>query len=221
MRCATHGEWNKGLRLNIIKAMKRISLALMLLSASLLFGAETASWYIATEPGYRTGSDTLFSSSSSEAASSEYPIGSVLELTSEKTGRSTVVTITDPLPELPEGRTLAVTEKAMTELGLMESGVGKVEERVLRLGRDDAGQGDMPTGWYMYDLGIYYDSAECFEAYRLLQDNGLKPAAVIEDGALHLYVGYVMAFNRESTEETIRGLGLDPGEAIISPNPYS
>ena len=193
----------------------------MLLSASLLFGAETASWYIATEPGYRTESDTLFSSSSSEAASSEYPIGSVLELASGKTGRSTVVTITDPLPELPEGRTLAVTEKAMTELGLMESGVGKVEERVLRLGRDDAGQSDMPTGWYMYDLGLYTDSQKCYQDYKALENIGLKPAITAEGDAIHLYVEYVMAFARDNTEEAIRSLGLEISSMEVSPNPYS
>ena len=128
-------EWNKEETLNIIRSMKRISIALMLLSTSLLFGAEMASWYIVTEPGYTTDNGTQFSSASSEAASSVYPAGSVLELVSEETGRSTVVTITDSLPELPEGRTLAVTEKAMKELGLMDKGVGKVTERVLRLGK--------------------------------------------------------------------------------------
>ena len=213
-------EWNKEGTLNIIRSMKRISIALMLLSTSLLFGAEMASWYIVTEPGYTTDNGTQFSSASSEAASSVYPAGSVLELVSEETGRSTVVTITDSLPELPEGRTLAVTEKAMKELGLMDKGVGKVTERVLRLGKqaDDA---DSATGWYMYDIGVYQDSQECYRAYKELQESGLKPAIVNEGNALHLYVEYVMAFARDNTEAAIRAIGLEPGEAKVAPNPYS
>lgn len=204
----------------IIMAMKRIFIAFMLLSTSLLSGAEMASWYIVTEPGYTTDNGTEFSSASSEAASSRYPAGSVLELVSEDTGRSSVVTITDSLPELPEGRTLAVTEKAMEELGLMDSGTGMVEERVLRLGQDDDSK-EIVTGWYKYDLGLYADTGECFRIYSLLRENGLKPSIQIDGDAIHLSVEYVMAFERENTEAIIRSLGLEPGEAMIAQNPYT
>ena len=198
--------------------MKRVLIASMLLSSSMLFGAETASWFIATEPGYMTESGTQFSSSSSEAASSSYPVGSVIELVSEETGRSTVVTITDPLPELPEGRTIAVTEKAMEDLGLMHTGVGEVEERALRLEPEPE---EIQTGWYMYDLGNYQDAEECYADYTLLRESGLRPFVDTEGDSIHLYVGYVMAFQGKETESLIRDLGLDPGEALISPNPYS
>ena len=116
--------------------------------------AEMASWYTSTEPGYFTASGTLFTDSQRGAASNDLPMGTVVELSNPATGISAVTTIIDTLPELPEGRTLAVTEKAMEELGLMDSGTGMVEERVLRLGQDD-GSKEIVTGWYKYDLGLY------------------------------------------------------------------
>lgn len=204
-------EYNQG--------MKRITIALLLFSASLLFGAEMASWYIVTEPGYISDNGTEFSSASSEAATSSYPVGSVLELVSEESGRSTVVTVTDTLPELPEGRTIAVTEKAMNDLGLMDKGVGEVKERVLRLGKSTDNDGI--TGWYMYDLGLYTDSQKCYQDYKALENIGLKPAITTEGDAIHLYVEYVMAFARDNTEEAIRSLGLEISSMEVSPNPYS
>ena len=119
-----------------------------------------------------------------------------------------------------EGRTLAVTEKAMEELGLMDSGTGMVEERVLRLGQDDDSK-EIVTGWYKYDLGLYADAGECFRIYSLLRENGLKPSIQIDGDAIHLSVEYVMAFERENTEAIIRSLGLEPGEAMIAQNPYT
>ena len=199
--------------------MKRILLAVLLLTSSLLFGAEIASWHIVTEPGYTTKSGTFFSSSSLEAASSSYPMGSVLELVSDETGRSTVVTVTDTLPELPKGRTLAVTGRTLRELALMDKGVGSVEERTLRIGTI-AEEQDEETGWYMFELGVYADSKECYEAYRSLENAGLRPYVDNEDGLLHLSVRHVMAFELESAETAIKQAGITPGPAVAEPNPY-
>ena len=201
--------------------MKRILLAAALLSSSMLFGAETASWHIVTEPGYTTHSGTFFAQSSSEAASDSYPMGSVVELVSEETGRSTIVTVTDTLPELPEGRTLAVTERTLRELGLMDKGFGEVEERTLRRGTiETTADASAETGWYMFDLGIYSDTKDCYDAYMALKANGLRPYVEAEEAGIHLSVRHVMAFQREETAALIREAGLTPGEAFNEPNPY-
>ena len=214
-----HGRWINYPRENIIDGMKRILLAAALLSSSLLFGAEIASWHIVTEPGYMTRSGTFFSPSSLEAASSSYPMGSVLELVSTETGRSTVVTVTDTLPELPEGRTIAVTGRTLRELGLMDKGVGEVKERTLRVGTIENESAE-ETGWYMFELGAYADSRECNEAYRSLAENGLRPYIDNEDGLLYLSVRHVMAFELEDAAAAIRDAGITPGPAIMEPNPY-
>ena len=72
----------------------------------------------------------------------------------------------------------------------------------------------------MYELGAYADSRECYEAYRSLAENGLRPYIDNEDGLLYLSVRHVMAFELEDAEAAIMDAGMTPGPAIMEPNPY-
>ena len=218
---ATRRRWTPEVAANIIWIMRRplsIAFAALLLVSSL--HAEMASWYTATEPGYFTESGTLFNDSQKGAASDTLAMGTVVELSNPATGVSTVTTIIDTLPELPKGRTLAITLAAADELSMLDTGIADLKVSVIREGTISRPASDN-TGWYMFDLGTYQDTDDAALKYTRLMENGLRPYIEVEDGSVHLYVRHVVAYRLDEAEDLIALSGIDPTEPIPEPNPYS
>ena len=92
-----------------------------------------ASWYGPGFHGKRTSSGARFDQNSLTAAHDTLPLGTKIRVTTQETGRSVVVTITDRLP--PKWlRIIDVSQGAAARLGIVSSGVGMV---TLTEARDD------------------------------------------------------------------------------------
>ncbi len=202
--------------------MKRILTLLIAASITITaLSAEMASWYTATEPGYFTASGTLFNDNQKGAASNTLPLGSVIELSNPETGVSTVTTVIDTLPELPETRTLAITMAAADELSMAETGIADVKVSVIREGTIGK-ESDSNTGWYYFDLGVFTNTQELAVKYSRLRENGLKPYIEVEDNGVHLYVRHVVQYQLREADDLIALSGIDfTGEPLPETNPYS
>lgn len=201
-------------------AMRKALLILLAAAAATGVAAEPASWYTATEPGYLTESGTMFDDSIKGAACDTLALGTVAELYNPATGRSTVLTVIDRLPELPEGRTIAVTEAAAEELGMLGTGLADVVVSVVREGSIER-KASTNTGWYSFDLGLYTDMDDLMLRYGRLKENGLMPFISIEEGGVRLSVKHVMAYQLKNASDMIALAGIDPSEPEPEPNPYS
>ena len=200
--------------------MKSFLLLLSVLAISAPLSAQTASWFTSMEPEYFTESGTLFNDSQRGVASNTLPMGSVVELSNPVTGRSTITTVIDTLPELPEGREAAVTTATADLLGMLDTGLADLKMSVIREGtiRKESVEN---TGWYFFDFGIYDNTNTVALIYSRLMENGLRPFIEIEDEGVHLYVRHVMAYQLSWAEERIALSGIEPVEPQSEPNPYS
>ena len=202
--------------MHIIIIMKKFLAAAFLVMATLPLNAEMAMWYTPSDPGFTTETGTFFSADAYEALSDTIPLGSSASLSTD-TGE-TVVTITGKLPELPPGRTLALTEAAVDALGL-SNGTGDVNVSILHEGTIEKDEGN--TGWYTYSAGTYSNGQDAYKAYRSLMDNGLKPYAETNDGVINLSVRHIVAFRRAETERLLAQSGIENAQAVMESNPYN
>lgn len=84
-----------------------------------------ASWYGPGFHGKRTSSGAIFDQNALTAAHDWLPLGTKVRVTTQETGRSVVVTITDRLP--PKWlRIIDLSRGAAARIGLVNSGVGMV-----------------------------------------------------------------------------------------------
>ena len=203
-------------------ALMKRPLSFILVSIFLLasLNAEMASWYTATVPGYFTESGTLFTDSQKGAASDTLPMGSVVELSNPATGISAVTTIIDRLPELPEDRTIAVTEATAKELGMLDTGLADINVSVIREGTIRR-ENNENTGWYSFDLGLFQDMKDLKLKYTRLLENGLHPYIEIENEGVKLIVRHVMTYQLKEAGDLIALSGIEAPEPISEPNPYS
>lgn len=84
-----------------------------------------ASWYGPGFQGKRTSSGDTFDQHAMTAAHDTLPLGTKVLVTTQETGLSTVVTITDRLPP-KRLRIIDLSKAAAAKLGLIASGVGMV-----------------------------------------------------------------------------------------------
>ena len=84
-----------------------------------------ASWYGAGFEGHRTSSGEIFSPHALTAAHDSLPLGTRILVTTQETGRSVVVTITDRMPT-KRLRVIDLSRAAARELGIVNSGTGMV-----------------------------------------------------------------------------------------------
>lgn len=199
--------------------MKRLTLILPLILSLASLYAETACWYTSTEPGYFTASGPLFDDGMKGAASNTIPLGTVVEISNTATGTSTITTITDTLPELPEGRTLAFTLRVADDLRAKDSGLAEVKVSTIREGTISR-KNSSDTGWYKYDLGLFDDPKDASELYFRLIDNGLMPYAKAEKNGIRIEVRHVMAYQQQDAEDRIALSGIKAGKAEAEANPY-
>ena len=84
-----------------------------------------ASWYGAHHQGRRSSDGSLFDARAMTAAHTTLPLGSVVRVTSDTTGQSVTVTITDRLPR-KRTRIIDLSQQAAARIGLVAMGVGPV-----------------------------------------------------------------------------------------------
>ncbi len=84
-----------------------------------------ASWYGAYHQGRRSSDGSLFDANAMTAAHTSLPLGTVVRVTSDLTGQSVIVTITDRLPQ-KRTRIIDLSRGAASRIGLVQAGVGPV-----------------------------------------------------------------------------------------------
>ena len=84
-----------------------------------------ASWYGPGFHGHRSSNGEIFNERALTAAHDSLPLGTRVLVTTQETGRSIVVTITDRMPP-KRLRVIDVSKAAAARLGLLGSGVGMV-----------------------------------------------------------------------------------------------
>jgi rare lipoprotein A len=82
-----------------------------------------ASWY--SLPGQRTASGERMNPNAMTAAHKTLPLGSVVRVVDQRTGRSIKVTINDRGPFV-KGRIIDLSKAAANQLGIIPAGTGKV-----------------------------------------------------------------------------------------------
>ena len=82
-----------------------------------------ASWY--SLPGQRTASGERMNPNAMTAAHKTLPLGSVVTVVNQKTGKSVKVTINDRGPYI-KGRIIDLSKAAGRQLGIIPAGTGKV-----------------------------------------------------------------------------------------------
>ena len=202
--------------MHIIIIMRKFLAVAALFMAILPLNAEMAMWFAPSDPGFTTETGTFFSADAFEGLSDTIPLGSSVALSTEY--GEAVVTITGKLPEIPPGRTLALTEAAISALGL-SSGIGEVSVSVLREGT--IAKDESNTGWYTYSAGTYGNGQDAYEAYTSLIDNGLKPYAKTDRNTIDLSVKHIVAFRRAETEKLLAQSGIENAHAEMESNPYT
>jgi rare lipoprotein A (peptidoglycan hydrolase) len=85
-----------------------------------------ASWYGPGYEGHRTSSGERFDPNALTAASNTLPLGSKIRVTNPKNGHSTEVRVNDRGPAA-KGRSIDLSPAAAQKIGLMRSGVARVE----------------------------------------------------------------------------------------------
>lgn len=122
--------------------MKRLTILILILAGTAIaapcpqptFAVGSASWY-----GYEwtTGkrgtmaNGSRFNPLAWTAASYDYPLGTVLEVTNQGNGQRIAVMVTDRGPARRLGRLLDLSEAAATALGYHQAGIATVRVRVL------------------------------------------------------------------------------------------
>jgi rare lipoprotein A len=82
-----------------------------------------ASWY--SLPGQRTASGERMNPNAMTAAHKTLPMGSVVKVVNQRTGKSVRVTINDRGPYI-KGRIIDLSKAAGRQLGIIPAGTGKV-----------------------------------------------------------------------------------------------
>ncbi len=94
----------------------------------------TASWYGSLFHGQRTTSGEIFDKEAYTAAHREVPLGTWVEVTFLRTGRSVLVRINDRGPFIGD-RIIDLSKRAAREIGLLPYGIGRVRVEVVGVER--------------------------------------------------------------------------------------
>lgn len=201
---------------------KVIALIALLIAASMLY-ADKAYLYTNTEINSRTASGALYKDDAYNAASNDFKLNSVVEITDIETDKTVVVMINDTLPKTVEGRTIAVTPIAAEELGILDKGLAEVSIRLIRgeVLEADAASVDVESGWYRYDLGLFESDKEAYKVYSRLIRNEMKPEISIEEGKIRIAIPFVREFEREEAEIAIALSGVANPVASKTHSPFN
>ncbi|MEL6140249.1 MAG: septal ring lytic transglycosylase RlpA family protein [Bacteroidota bacterium] len=122
--------------------MKNLSLLVLLVALSSLattLSAQTltgkASYYAERFHGRPTSTGEIYNMDAYTAASKEFPVGTILQVTNVANNRVTQVRINDCGPST-EGRIIDLSRAAAAQIDLLRAGVAVVKLKVLRLGTE-------------------------------------------------------------------------------------
>lgn len=203
-----------------MKKTALFALVLFILSVSSL-SAELAYWFVGESESYKLKTGAIFSDQDMIGKSNAYPIGSVVDISSEDTGLHAIVTIADSLDEHSlSGMDIALSAGAMTELGIFGIGHGNVSISLIKEGTENAATDTEGSGWFMLDCGIFDDADSCYQVYSRMIRNGLKPKVDLTDEGLHLTVPHIREYQIGDTDRKIALSGIDKAEIIGEANPY-
>ncbi|HZP45951.1 MAG TPA: septal ring lytic transglycosylase RlpA family protein [Candidatus Binataceae bacterium] len=169
-----------------------------------------ASWYGPGFDGRRTSSGATYHQDSLTAASTVFPLGTVLRVTNLRNQRSVVVTVDDHGPYV-KGRTLDLSHKAARTIGMIGRGTTPVRMEVLH-----SPPGGPPVGLrYCIQIGSFHNLSTA----RRLRERIVPfcPDATIveaEDHGAHLYRVRTGVFTERRAAESQAGnlqrLGYSP-----------
>ena len=94
-----------------------------------------SSYYGPKFHGRPTASGEIFNMYGESAAHKELPLGTIINVTYLKTGKSVVVKVNDRGPFIP-GRDLDLSYGAAKKIGLVNDGVGEVKISVIQWGEE-------------------------------------------------------------------------------------
>ena len=199
----------------IIRDMNRSNrickaMSFVLISAiSLSLYAEGIGFYREPHNGYVTEEGTPYSYEASEAASSVYPIGTILSVGGE------MVYVNDYFPGLPD-RTILLNTYAAEKLGILDNGWKDLEVKIdIATDREET-----DTGWLRYKVATYETNQEAYDAILLLEHNDFKATARRTPEGCSVYISHITAYQAKGFEAQLEELGFYDYVAESEHNPY-
>lgn len=174
-----------------------------------------ASWYGADFAGLPTASGEIFEPGRISAAHRALPLGTVVDVTNEKNGRTVRVRINDRGPFIA-GRIVDLSKAAAEEIDSVVDGVVPVTLTVVSLGsgrrtamvRNEAGESVVATSWAV-QAGAFASEENAARLERRLAER--YPRAWLEpfDGLTRVKFGpYASRDEAEAARDTLADLGL-------------
>lgn len=195
---------------------KLIAFLLLTLSPISILFSVGVGIYVPDSKDYVTVEGTAYSKDENMAASSEYPVGSILNLSLEN-GKSESVYVND-IYEMPPDRKILLNEKAAENLGVMDTGYDDFNVEVVLEGEE---KDDLATrGWVKYLVATADSNKEAIRIYDSLRANGLKAAAKVNGNTIELYVRFVPQYQAVDMLSFLDSLGYTSTLQMPEVNPY-
>lgn len=195
---------------------KGLFFTVLLLSSATIISAIGTGFYIPDKTDYINREGTSYSDSENNAASSIYPVGTILEITNQE-GNSESVYVNDRT-EMPPDRRIMLNRHAASRLGIMESGYEDLNVEVVFIPEQQEDEGNQ--GWYKFLVSIVDTNEEANNLYSILQSNGLRPSVSIENGRIDVFVRYIPQYQTKGVDTLLENLGYPDAVMMDDENPY-
>lgn len=195
---------------------KGLFFTVLLLSSATIISAIGTGFYIPDKTDYINREGTSYSDSENNAASSIYPVGTILEITNQE-GNSESVYVNDRI-EMPPDRRIMLNRHAASRLGIMESGYDDLSVDVVFIPEQQEDEGNQ--GWYKFLVSIVDTNEEANNLYSILQSNGLRPSVSIENGRIDVFVRYIPQYQTKGVDTLLETLGYPDAVMMDDENPY-
>lgn len=170
-----------------------------------------ASWYGAEFAGLPTASGELFEPDRVSAAHRALPLGTVVDVTNEKNGRTVRVRINDRGPFIA-GRIVDLSRAAAEEIDAVADGVVPVTLTVVSLGsgrRTVAGSGEASATSWAVQAGAFASGENAARLAERLAADYPRPWLEPFQGLTRVKFGpYASREEAEAARDTLAGLGL-------------
>ena len=195
--------------MNRSNRMHKIFATILISAISLSLFAEGIGFYTEPYKGYVTEEGTPYSNEASEAASSVYPIGTILSVGGE------MVYVNDYFPGLPD-RTILLNTYAAEKLGILETGWKDLTVNI----DIPTDKEETDTGWLRYKVASYETNQEAYDAILLLAHNNFKATAKRSATGCDVYISHITAYQAKGFEAQLEELGFYDYAAESEHNPY-
>jgi rare lipoprotein A len=166
-----------------------------------------ASWYGEEFANLPTASGETFRPEAISAAHRTLPLGTVVEVTNEKSGRVLQVRINDRGPFVA-GRILDLSKGAAAELGSLVDGVVPISLRVVTLGANERVRVQPPGGW-LVQAGAFASEANAIALRDRLSSRFPNPFLEEFQGLRRVKFGpYATRAQAEAARDSLTELGL-------------